>query len=130
MDQDRWVHDLRGHEKEVFTCQWAPGGQSILASASIDTTVKLWDVETGRLLHNLSKHKEPVYSLAFSPDGRYVASGSGDQRVIIWSVRDGTVARHYKGPSSVYEVAWSPDGRRVATTFFSHVGGVFEWAAK
>jgi WD40 repeat protein len=54
------------------------------SSASFDATVRLWDVERGSCLRTLSKHLEPVYSVGFSPDGRYLASGSFDRSVYIW----------------------------------------------
>lgn len=55
-------------------------------SASFDSTVRLWDVETGQCRRILSRHTEPVYSVAFSPDGRLLATGSFDQCVHIWNV--------------------------------------------
>ncbi|VDN39296.1 unnamed protein product [Dibothriocephalus latus] len=57
-----------------------------LFSASFDSTVRLWDVKTGQCRQILQQHKEPVYSVAFSPDGQLLATGSFDQRVHIWSV--------------------------------------------
>ena len=56
-------------------------------SASFDSTVRLWEVERGTCLHTLTKHTEPVYSVAFSPDGKYIASGSFDKCVHIWNVQ-------------------------------------------
>ena len=55
-------------------------------SASFDSTVRLWEVERGTCIHTLTKHQEPVYSVAFSPDGRFLASGSFDKCVHIWNV--------------------------------------------
>lgn len=60
---------------------------SCLCSASFDSTVRLWDVERGVCIHTLTKHQEPVYSVAFSPDGKYLASGSFDKCVHIWNTQ-------------------------------------------
>ena len=63
--------------------QWSPTGPGtknankplLLATASFDSLVKLWDVEKGQDVHTLSKHTEPVYSVAFNPTGDLLASG-------------------------------------------------------
>ena len=49
--------------------------------------MRLWEVERGTCLHTLTKHQEPVYSVAFSSDGKLLASGSFDKCVHIWSVQ-------------------------------------------
>lgn len=49
--------------------------------------MRLWDVERGACIHTLTKHTEPVYSVAFSPDGKFLASGSFDKCVHIWSTQ-------------------------------------------
>ena len=60
---------------------------AFICSASFDSTVRLWDVERGTCLHKLTRHQEPVYSVAFSPDGKHIASGSFDKCVHIWNVQ-------------------------------------------
>ncbi len=58
----------------------------IYFSASFDSTVRLWDVERGVCQNTLVKHSEPVYSVAFSPDGRLLATGSFDKAIYIWDI--------------------------------------------
>jgi transducin (beta)-like 1 len=125
LQHDKCVHDFQEHTKEIYTIKWSPTGQGtanpnlqlLLASASFDATVKLWDVEVGRCQHTLSKHIEPVYSISFSPDGKYVATGSFDRYLYVWSVVDGQLVRSFKGNGGIFEVCWNAEGNRVAACF-------------
>jgi WD40 repeat protein len=60
-----------------------PDGQTLI-SGSRDNTIKLWHLETGKLLRTLTEHKKWVYSLAVAPDGHTLASGSEDKTIKIW----------------------------------------------
>jgi len=124
MKQDNCVHDLQAHNKEIYTIKWSPTGPGtnnpnmnlILASASFDSTVRLWDVERGLCIHTLTKHTEPVYSVAFSPDGKYLASGSFDKCVHIWSTQSGQLLHSYKGTGGIFEVCWNSRGDKVGAS--------------
>jgi WD40 repeat protein len=99
----------------VNAVAFSPDGR-ILASASEDRTLTLWDVATGARLRTLSGHTSSVNAVAFSPDGRTLASGSSDMTVKLWDVQRGTLMRTLTGHSSaVYTVAFSPDGRTLAS---------------
>jgi len=125
MTGDKCVHDFTDHVREIYTIKWSPTGPNsananlplLLASASFDTTIKLWDIEQGRCVHSLNRHTEPVYSVAFSPNGRFVATGSFDRNVHIWSVDDGSLVKTYAGAAGIYEVAWNRDGDKLAACF-------------
>ncbi|KAJ4962880.1 hypothetical protein NE237_022819 [Protea cynaroides] len=125
MKQDKYVHDLREHVKEIYTIRWSPTGpgtnnpnqQLVLASASFDSTIKLWEVEHGNLLYSLNGHRDPVYSVAFSPNGEYLASGSLDKCMNIWSTREGKLVRTYSGNGGIFEVCWNKEGDKIAACF-------------
>jgi transducin (beta)-like 1 len=69
---------------------------------------------------------EPVYSVAFSPSGNFLASGSFDRCLHIWSVKDGTLVKTYKGSGGIFEVCWSPSGDRVAACFANNTVAVMD----
>ncbi|CAL5366831.1 unnamed protein product [Camellia sinensis] len=125
INQDKYVHNLRDHAKEIYTIRWSPTGpgtnnpnqQLLLASASFDSTVKLWDVELGRLICSLNGHRDPVYSVAFSPNGEYLASGSLDRSLHIWSLKEGKIAKTYTGNGGIFEVCWNKEGDKIAACF-------------
>ncbi|XP_037625453.1 F-box-like/WD repeat-containing protein TBL1XR1 [Sebastes umbrosus] len=124
MKQDTCVHDLQAHSKEIYTIKWSPTGPGtnnpsanlMLASASFDSTVRLWDVERGICIHTLTKHQEPVYSVAFSPDGRHLASGSFDKCVHIWNTQTGALVHSYRGTGGIFEVCWNAAGDKVGAS--------------
>lgn len=123
-NSDTCIHDLQAHEKEIYTIKWSPTGSGsnnpnrnlVLASASFDSTVRLWDVEQGICLYKLTRHTEPVYSVSFSPDGKYLASGSFDKCVHIWSVDTGQLTNSYLGSAGIFEVCWNSRGDKVGAS--------------
>ncbi|XP_061973419.1 WD40 repeat-containing protein HOS15-like isoform X4 [Populus nigra] len=135
MKQDKYVHDLREHSKEIYTIRWSPTGpgtnnpnqQLVLASASFDSTVKLWDVEFGKLLSSLNGHREPVYSVAFSPNGEYLASGSLDRCINIWSLKEGKIVKTYTGNGGIFEVCWNKEGDKIAACFANNTVCVLDF---
>ena len=70
----RELKTFRGHSHGVWTVAYAPDGQT-LASGGVDRYVRLWDIETGRLLRSLRGHTADIRALVFMPDGRALASG-------------------------------------------------------
>ncbi|AKV68118.1 MULTISPECIES: serine/threonine-protein kinase [Microcystis] len=107
---------LTGHSDEVFSVAYSPDGR-YLASGSIDQTIKIWEVATGKELRTLTGHSGGVFLVAYSPDGRYLASGSIDQTIKIWEVATGKELRTLTVYSYLYgaDVVYSPDGRYLAS---------------
>eukprot|EP01134_Creolimax_fragrantissima_P005900 CFRG5900T1 len=119
MKKDSPLTSLEGHEREIFTLNWAPHLQngSLLATAAYDATIRLWDVHRNTCLHVFKDHTAPVYSMCFSPDGKFLASGSLDHRLLVWDVQEGKVIKSYQGKSGIFEVSWSSKDDQIAACF-------------
>ncbi|KAH0837748.1 quinon protein alcohol dehydrogenase-like superfamily [Lanmaoa asiatica] len=102
---------FKGHNSDIFSIAISPCG-TLLASASKDTTVRLWNMSTGtELSHLIRQHRLPVRVVTFSHDGKRIVTGSYDSTVRIWDVESvgsmGTTRLH-KG--LVSHLAFSADG--------------------
>ena len=102
-----------GHAMGVDAMAFSPDG-NWLASGSVDNTVKLWEVSTGREVRTLAGHTRGVKNVAFSRDGRLLASGALDKSVRLWDVATGREVRRFDCGGSVSSLALSDDSRLIA----------------
>lgn len=154
---------LEGHNDSVNSVACSPDNKYI-ASASSDCTIKVWNANSGRLVFTIGtqrdpfdleqtlgndiQHTESVQSVSFSPDSKYIVSGSWDGTVRIWDATDGTPVRKYsvQGSGTAYRtpvgaipgygtqarigvlsVAWAPDGRHIAIGATDNAVRVWNW---
>jgi WD40 repeat protein len=74
------------HGLAVFSFAFDPSDPNVLASASQDGTILLWDTTTRQPMMQLSRHSNSVFDLVFSPDGDLLYSASGDESIIVWEI--------------------------------------------
>ena len=106
---------MTGHQQLINDVKFSPNGR-VIASASFDKSIKLWESSTGTYIASLRGHVQAVYSIAWSADSRLLASGSADSTLKVWSMKTKKLCQDLPGHSDeVYAVDWSPDGLRVAS---------------
>ncbi|OXA57705.1 notchless protein homolog 1 [Folsomia candida] len=106
---------MTGHCQTVNDVKFSPDGR-LLASASFDKSIKLWDGKTGDFITTLRGHVQCVFQIAWSADSRFLVSGSKDSTVKVWSMKTKKLEVDLPGHADeVYAVDWSPDGQRVVS---------------
>jgi len=102
-----------GHKSSIEIIGWCPywpkGSPEILATASTDGNVRLWDTFSGECLHSIGDHTQVVRALTFSPNGRFFASGSEDGWCYAYDVLAGkSVWSHHVDDENqgILEIEW------------------------
>ncbi|BBM86614.1 protein kinase domain-containing protein [Candidatus Uabimicrobium amorphum] len=117
MENGRCVYTLSGHESGITSIAIAPDGGLAISCSSMwikdrlglldryDGTLRVWDIKSGQLVHQLSGHTSGINSVAFTPDGSFVISGSDDKTLRIWDIESGqcmcTLCGHEGGAEEV-----------------------------
>ncbi|KAM0347152.1 hypothetical protein ACHAPU_005092 [Fusarium lateritium] len=116
------VSKLAGHPRKVGQVLFNPAAENILASASGDFTIKLWDVSTGQSPLTL-KHNDIVQSLTWNASGSMLATTSRDKKVRVWDVRQEKPVHEAPGHGGAKNsrAVWLGEHNRFATTGFSRM---------
>ena len=121
-----------GHTADVTEELFAPNvsfspNSLLLAFASLDKTVQLWDVETRSDLATLEGHTGEISRLAFSPDGKILVSGTVNGVIKVWDVESHKEVATLKGHTqAIYSAAFSHDGTALATGAWNGIVRVWD----
>src|SRR5947209_4342270 len=97
---------IEANPAPIYAVAWSPDGR-LLAGAGSDTTIRLWDRDSGGLRNIFLGHADSVGALAFTPDGKTLLSGSSDQTIRVWEIVSGQPLRILQGYAvSHFAVAW------------------------
>jgi WD40 repeat protein/predicted dehydrogenase len=115
--------ELAGHKAYVTALSLSPDGKQ-LASSSEDATVRLWNLETGESKIFMQEEEDPVMGVAFSHDGKLIATASGDDTrptqpglIKLWNATNGEFIKEFEKHLRVATgVTFSPDDSKLAST--------------
>jgi hypothetical protein len=111
---------LEGHSDSVLSVSVTPDGRRAVSGAGgwtrKDTTLHVWDLQSGACLRTLEGHSDQVRSVSVTPDSRRAVSASYDKTLRVWDLETGACLRMLKGHSHwVRSVSVTPDGRRAVS---------------
>ncbi|MCJ8281728.1 MAG: hypothetical protein MJK14_18190 [Rivularia sp. ALOHA_DT_140] len=101
------MQKITGHKDSISSFYFSSDGK-IIATASNDKTVKIWQNNTGKLLQTLS-HKDNVYAVTFSQDNKFVITGSKNKKLNLWSLNGKLINSIEAHQGKIKEIEFSPN---------------------
>ncbi|KAG2343919.1 WD40 repeat-like protein [Suillus weaverae] len=135
LEKDTQVEEWEDKDFGVQVAALSPGGKTLARGGNSDGAVKLWNVDTGKVIKTLTGHAKEVEFVCWSPDGERAVSGcnetlegSEDGVFRVWDVGSGeTIIGPIKAGEYVFAVCYSPDGKMIAMS--RNTAGLKIWNA-
>ncbi|MEK6337443.1 MAG: caspase family protein [Acidobacteriota bacterium] len=108
------TQDLPGHTGEITGLAFIPNS-SWIASGSTDKTIKLWDLNTGKVVKTFGELTDQVNAISVSPDGSLLAAGTADKKVELFKLNGGERLTLIGHTSEIFALRFSRDGRLLAS---------------
>jgi WD40 repeat protein len=104
---------IPAHDSYIFSIKFSPDS-NLLASGSVDSTIKIWNRENGTLVSSFKQPSGVTY-LAYSADGSLIATGAYDGKLRLWNATEGILAKTFTGnEGTIWTIDLSPDGKIIA----------------
>ncbi|PSB08499.1 hypothetical protein C7B62_16480 [Pleurocapsa sp. CCALA 161] len=115
------IRTFSGHTESISQITYSPDGK-IIASASWDQTIKLWNTHTGELIKTLKTYQDGINTIAFAPDGQTLISGSEDKTIKLWNTagRPKLIKTLTGHTDSVKVVIVSPNNKLIASAGYDN----------
>ncbi|XP_050003259.1 WD repeat-containing protein 17 isoform X9 [Alexandromys fortis] len=108
-----------GHVETIFDCKFKPDDPNLLATASYDGTIKVWDINTLTALYTSPGNEGVIFALSWAPgDSDCIAGATSRNGAFIWDVQKGKMIQRFNehGKNGIFYIAWShKDSKRIAT---------------
>jgi len=113
--QNYQAENLSQYSAAVGTVAFSPDGK-MLATGSRETTVKILEIPTGKVLNTFPADDSPIWSVAFNSDGTQLVAGTYHWRVFVWNLERGEPFHVFEHRAPIWSVAISPDNETIASS--------------